>query len=88
MKLRRRPAQRIPTDLKEGCLMTGLSPANLRMWEKRYAVVTPQRSDSGRRLYSEEDVRRLTLLKNLSDRGLAIRKTSPLSIDELEQRLL
>lgn len=58
------------------------------MWEKRHGVVAPQRSESGRRLYSEEDVRRLTLLKNLSDRGQAIRKTSSLSIDELEQRLL
>ena len=77
-----------PYDITLVSRMTGLSPANLRMWEKRYAVVTPQRSDSGRRLYSEEDVRRLTLLKNLSDRGQAIRKTSPLSIDELEQRLL
>ena len=30
---------------------TGVSADVLRVWEKRYAVVTPVRSVSGRRLY-------------------------------------
>ena len=77
-----------PYDISVVARLTGLSAANLRMWEKRYGVVAPKRSDSQRRLYSEEDVHRLTLLKNLSDRGVAIRKTSALAIHELEQLLL
>ncbi|MGK0187133.1 MAG: DNA-binding transcriptional MerR regulator [Verrucomicrobiales bacterium] len=77
-----------PYDISVVARLTGLSAANLRMWEKRYEVVAPERSESGRRLYSDEDVHRLTLLKSLSDRGKAIRKTCALSIDELEQLLL
>jgi MerR family transcriptional regulator, light-induced transcriptional regulator len=41
---------------------TGVSADVLRVWEKRYAVVTPIRSASGRRLYSDADIERLRLL--------------------------
>jgi len=48
---------------------TGIHPETIRIWERRYAVVTPERPGSGRRLYSEEDVRRLELVKKLVDAG-------------------
>ncbi len=75
-------------DIAAVARLTGLSSANLRMWEQRYGVVCPTRSDSGRRQYSETDLRRLTLLKNLSDRGHPIRKTAGLELAALEQMLL
>ena len=74
-------------DISSVSRLTGLSTANLRIWEKRYTVVIPRRSPSGRREYSEVDVRKLTLLKNLADRSHPIRTTAALSIDELERRL-
>lgn len=67
--------------------LTGLSAANIRMWEKRYNVVEPARSKSGRRLYTENDVSRLTLLKSLADHGQPIRTTFSLSDEDLSQRL-
>ncbi|HEX5817598.1 MAG TPA: MerR family transcriptional regulator [Gemmatimonadales bacterium] len=42
---------------------TGLSPDLLRIWERRYAAVTPSRSDGGQRLYSDADIERLRLLR-------------------------
>ncbi|MDQ4146702.1 MAG: MerR family transcriptional regulator [Pseudomonadota bacterium] len=42
---------------------TGLSTYVLRAWEQRYALVTPQRSASGRRRYSDADIERLQLLQ-------------------------
>lgn len=74
-------------DISSVSRLTGLSTANLRIWEKRYEVVIPRRSPSGRREYSAEDVRKLTLLKNLADRSHPIRTTAALSIEELERRL-
>lgn len=68
------------------CRLTGLSPHVLRMWEKRYGVVTPGRSPSQRRLYSEADVRKLSLLKMLVDRGQAIGTLVRLDIGELQRR--
>jgi DNA-binding transcriptional MerR regulator len=57
------------------------------MWEKRYGAVTPERTESNRRLYRAEDVERLMLLKKLTDRGHAISTIANLGLKELEQRL-
>ncbi|MFT4548450.1 MAG: DNA-binding transcriptional MerR regulator [Verrucomicrobiales bacterium] len=62
---------------------TGLTPANLRVWERRYQAISPKRSKSGRRQYSEEDVTRLRLLKDLAQLGHPVRATASLQIEEL-----
>ena len=69
------------------CRLTGLSPHVLRIWEKRYGVVTPGRSSSQRRLYTDEDVRKLSLLKTLVDRGQAIGSLISLDIVDLQRRV-
>lgn len=74
-------------DISTVSRLTGLSTANIRMWEKRYQAVEPERSESGRRLYSDQDVRRLTLLKSLSEYGHPIRTTVYLDDNILEDRL-
>ena len=63
---------------------TGLSPALLRAWEKRYRVVTPSRSEGGQRLYSDEDVHRLALLQWVVEEGRNISQVSSLSLERLE----
>jgi DNA-binding transcriptional MerR regulator len=67
--------------------LTGLTSANLRVWEKRYQAVTPTRSPSGRRQYSREDLQRLTLLKTLTGLGHSISSSARLPIAELERRI-
>ena len=42
---------------------TGLSAHTIRAWEKRYGAATPARTDSNRRMYGPDEVRRLRLLK-------------------------
>jgi len=59
-------------------LRTGLTPDLLRVWEKRYGVVSPIRSDGGQRLYSDEDVERLSLLTRAVDGGRAISEMAKL----------
>ena len=74
-------------DIAAVCRLTGLSAPNLRMWEKRYQAVVPGRSETGRRQYVRSDIKRLTLLKALSDHGHGIRSIVGLPIVELEKRL-
>ena len=69
------------------CRLTGLSQHVLRVWEKRYGVVEPSRSDTGRRLYRESDISRLTLLKTLVDLGQAIGSIADLDDAALKQRI-
>ena len=49
------------------CRRTGLKSDRLRAWERRYNVVEPIRSGGNQRLYSEEDIARLRVIKHLVD---------------------
>ena len=66
--------------------LTGIAPDTLRVWERRYGVVHPQRSPAGGRLYSSSDITRLTLLKQLVDAGDAIGTIAHLGLEELQER--
>lgn len=62
------PVYTIKTVVQE----TGIAPATLRAWERRYGVLSPGRSDGGYRLYSERDIVTLRWLKNQVDAGVSI----------------
>lgn len=66
---------------------TGLSAHTIRAWEKRYGAVEPGRSEGGHRLYSDEQVRRLRLLGELTERGHRIGQIASLPTGEVEALL-
>ena len=59
--------------------------ATLRIWERRYEVVPSAKTDTGHRLYSEDDVKRIVLLKALVNLGHAIGSIAKLHIDQLKE---
>jgi MerR family transcriptional regulator, light-induced transcriptional regulator len=65
--------------------LTGLSPHVLRAWERRYGVVAPHRSEGGQRLYSDHDIERLRLLRQLTGQGHSISRVGGLSLADLER---
>jgi DNA-binding transcriptional MerR regulator len=67
--------------------LTGISPHVLRVWERRYGVVQPNRSKNQRRKYSQADTQRLSLLKTLVDNGHSIGSVAELSMDQLGERV-
>lgn len=64
---------------------TGLSPHVIRAWEKRYGAVTPHRTETNRRVYSQEDVQRLSLLRRSTLLGRSIGQIAKLSTEELRR---
>jgi methanogenic corrinoid protein MtbC1 len=56
-----------------------------RAWERRYGVVTPLRTEGGQRFYTDEDIRRLSLLNKASRAGRAVGQIVEMSSDELAQ---
>ena len=62
---------------------TGLSADVIRVWERRYSVVNPKRASNSRRLYSDEDVEKLNLLRRATSAGRRIGDVATLSIQEL-----
>jgi DNA-binding transcriptional MerR regulator len=67
--------------------LTGITPFTLRVWERRYRAVQPQRSEGGDRLYTRLDITRLTLMKRLADGGDAVGAVAQLSLAQLQTRL-
>lgn len=63
---------------------TGLSTHLIRIWERRYEAVKPGRSASGQRLYSDEDINRLSLLRRATEAGESISQIAGMSDEALE----
>ena len=66
--------------------LTGLSLDTLRAWERRYQAVIPERGRRGR-LYTEHDLERLHLLREVVSRGHAIGQVARLGDQDLRQFL-
>ena len=62
---------------------TGLTQFTIRAWEKRYDVVTPLRTETNRRLYSDADISRLILLRLATEVGHSIGRIGNLTTEEL-----
>lgn len=63
---------------------TGLSTHVIRVWERRYGAVQPERTGTNRRLYSDADIDRLRLLAKISDAGHTISRIAEMDTAELE----
>ncbi len=67
--------------------LTGLTADTIRMWERRYSTVSPSRSEGGTRLYGDEEVTRLQLMRALTESGDPIGGIANLSTQSLRERL-
>lgn len=52
--------------------LTGVNPITLRAWEKRYGLISPKRSASGHRLYSQRDIELINEVVELVASGIPI----------------
>jgi DNA-binding transcriptional MerR regulator len=57
----------------------GESPELLRAWETRYGLVAPERTPGGLRLYSEQDERRIRVMRHHIDAGLSASEAARLA---------
>ena len=65
--------------------LSGLPASTIRTWERRYNLLQPTRSASGRRLYSRDDLTRLRSVIQRVDQGLGIADAAQLSDSDLLQ---
>jgi len=68
--------------------LSGIQAHTIRIWEKRYRLVTPQRTVTNIRVYSDEDLKRLLNVSLLNHNGLKISKIAMLSDEEMKDRIL
>jgi len=72
-------------DLENLC---GIKAHTIRMWEKRYGILTPERSVSNIRHYTEEELKTLITIAILNRNGMKISKIARLSDSELLREVL
>lgn len=71
--------------IKFAARKSGLTPHVIRVWEKRYDAVSPNRTDTNRRLYSESEIERLGLLRDVTQAGHSIGQVARLPLEKLRQ---
>lgn len=71
--------------IKFAARKTGLSPHVIRVWEKRYDAVSPHRTDTNRRLYSDTEIERLSLLRAATLAGHSIGNVAQLPTTKLRE---
>jgi DNA-binding transcriptional MerR regulator len=72
-------------DLENFC---GIKAHTIRRWEKRYGILTPERSDSNIRHYTEDELKKLITISILNRNGMKISKIAKLSDSELLREVL
>ena len=67
---------------------SGIKAHTIRIWEKRYKILEPDRTDSNIRTYSEPELKKILNVAYLNRNGLKISKIARLSEDELTQQVM
>lgn len=69
--------------IKEIEVLTGIKAHTLRVWEKRYNLLNPSRTDTKIRTYSDQDLKNLLNIAVLYEYGWKISKIAALSDSEI-----
>ncbi len=75
----------MPCPIQRASQLSGLSQHVIRIWERRYGAFSPSRTGTNRRMYCDEAVKRLKLLKALTENGHRIGGVAKLCTTELEE---
>lgn len=68
-------------------LLSGIKAHTIRIWEKRYKLIEPQRTDTNIRLYSLENLQKLLNVTLLYNSGIKISKIAKLSESEFTDKV-
>ncbi len=63
--------------------LTGIMAGTIRIWERRYRIIKPHRTDTNRRWYDDDDLKRIMNIAVLNRSGLKISKIAELSSQEI-----
>ncbi len=74
--------------IKDLEVLTGIKAHTIRIWEKRYNILNPERTNSNIRHYNDNDLKRLMNISILNKHGFKISKIANLSDDELAEKVI
>jgi DNA-binding transcriptional MerR regulator len=67
--------------------LTGIKAHTIRIWEKRYSLIHPNRTDTNRRYYDDAQVRKLLNVTTLLSYGHKISKIAALTDEQIHEHI-
>ncbi|MGQ1783568.1 MULTISPECIES: MerR family transcriptional regulator [unclassified Saccharicrinis] len=68
--------------------ISGIKAHTIRIWERRYGVIEPMRSDTNIRKYSDDDLKRILNIAILNQNGFKISKIANLNNQQLKEKVI
>lgn len=68
--------------------LSGIKAHTLRIWEQRYSLINPKRTDTNIRYYDQEDLKLVLNISLLKDNGYKISKIANMSKEDLHKEVL
>ncbi|GAB2549444.1 MerR family transcriptional regulator [Spirosoma aerophilum] len=68
--------------------LSGIKAHTLRIWEQRYAILSPERTDTNIRAYGDDDLKRVLNISLLKDHGYKISEIAKFSTEELSREVI
>lgn len=68
--------------------LSGIKAHTLRIWEQRYGLINPKRTDTNIRFYDQEDLKLVLNVSLLKDNGYKISKIAEMSKEEMHETVL
>ncbi len=73
--------------IKEISNLTGVNAFTIRIWEKRYNLTSPMRTDTNIRVYSQDDLHKILAVSMLVKRGFKISEVAQLTMQQMSEKL-
>jgi DNA-binding transcriptional MerR regulator len=68
--------------------LTGIKAHTIRMWEQRYGIIKPDRTDSNIRLYGTEELKLMLNIALLNNNGFKISRIAQMTSGEVNEKVL
>jgi len=68
--------------------LSDIKAHTLRIWEQRYNIITPKRTDTNIRTYDDQDLKLVLNISLLKDHGYKISEISKLSVEEMYREVI
>ncbi|WP_375443819.1 MerR family transcriptional regulator [uncultured Fibrella sp.] len=68
--------------------LSGIKAHTLRIWEHRYNIIQPKRTDTNIRTYDDQDLKLVLNISLLKDHGYKISEISKLTVEEMYQEVI
>ncbi len=68
--------------------LSGIKAHTLRIWEQRYNIIAPKRTDTNIRLYDDQDLKLVLNISLLKEHGYKISEISKMTSDELNAEVM